>query len=194
MLLVLSAKQGLFRDRLLASNISESVINIVAGRRGFAIRGKAEEGRISYEKGIAEAMTAFKAVQASLGPLAIILAEYTFLTQELEFCDETDQFGKNSLIKAIQRFDDAFLALQAVTKPEYKIVENVFPHDKDYRYKSFPLDAFHIAFKSHRTRLQNILSAQGVDPIEKELVLQRLDNLPTAHDGYVALQKKAMEK
>ena len=176
----------------LASRITTAAYNIDLGRKGFAIKGKAEEGRISYENGISKAMKCFKEAQVSLDPLAIILAEYTFLTQELEFCNEADKYGKNSLIKAIQRFDDAFLALQAVINPEYKIVENVFPHDKDYRFKGFPLDAFHVACKSHRTRLQNILRSPGIDPIEKELLIQRLDNMPAAQIGYVEKQKNVL--
>ena len=112
--------------RGLASNISVAAFQIDLGRKGFATKGKAEEGRISYEKGISEAMEIFKEAQASLDPQAIILAEYTFLTQELEFCDEADNYGKNSLIKAIQRFDDAFLALQAVVEPDYKISEILY--------------------------------------------------------------------
>ena len=178
----------------LGRRIKNAVFNIDSGRKGFAIRGKEQEGRISYEDGISEAMKCFKEAQASLNPPATILAEYTFLTQELEFCDETDKFGRNSLTKAIERFDDAFLALQAVAKPEYKIVENVFPHDKDYRYKNFPLDALHVACKSHRTRLQNILRAPGIDPIEKALLEQRLANMPTAQEGYAEMQKKALQE
>ena len=176
----------------LVNSITVAAFNIDFGRKGFATKGKAEEGRISYEKGISEAMEIFKEAQVSLDPQAIVLAEYTFLTQELEFCDEADKYGKNSLTKAIQRFDDAFLALQAVAKPEYKIVENVFPHDTDYRFKGFPLDAFHVACKSHRTRLQNILRSPGIDQIEKELLAQRLNNMPAAQEGYVEKQKKVL--
>jgi predicted RNA binding protein YcfA (HicA-like mRNA interferase family) len=40
----------------LISSIYQAVIYIDAGRKGFATRRKAEEGRIFYEKGIAEAM------------------------------------------------------------------------------------------------------------------------------------------
>ena len=36
----------------LVDNIFESTINIDLGRKGFATRGKAEEGRLSYERGI----------------------------------------------------------------------------------------------------------------------------------------------
>ena len=36
----------------LTSSISIAAFHIDFGRKGFATRGKAEEGRISYEKGI----------------------------------------------------------------------------------------------------------------------------------------------
>jgi hypothetical protein len=79
-----------------ASSISEAAAFIDAGRKGFAIKGKAEEGRISFEKGIAQAMASFREasnqkLMISLDPYIMILAEYTFLSQELEFCDETDK-------------------------------------------------------------------------------------------------------
>jgi hypothetical protein len=38
-----------------------------------------EEGRISYEKGIADALSVFKEAQATSDPQTIILAEYTLL-------------------------------------------------------------------------------------------------------------------
>jgi len=176
----------------LVDSITEATTYIDAGRKGFAIRGKAEEGRISYEKGIFEAIKVFKQAQASVDPQAIILAEYTFLTQELEFCDKSDKYSINSLTKAIQRFDDAFLALQAVVEPDYKVSEKIFPHDKDYRFKGFPLDAFHVACKSHKTRLQNMLRTPSIDPLEKDLLIQRLCNLPAAQDGYIEKQKKVL--
>jgi hypothetical protein len=40
----------------LLRNIYEAALAIDFGRKGFATRGKAEEGRISYEEGIAKAM------------------------------------------------------------------------------------------------------------------------------------------
>jgi len=178
----------------LVNRITVATTNIDAGRKGFATRGKAEEGRISYETGIAEAMAVFKEAQTYADPEAIILAEYYFLSQELEFCDEADKYSRNSLTKAIQSFEDAFLALQAVTEPEYKIAEKIFPHDKSYRFKSFPLDSFHVACKSHIARLKNMLRYPGIDLIEKDMLIQRLENMPVAQVGYIEKQKKALEK
>jgi hypothetical protein len=64
----------------LVDSINRATIFIDSGRKGFATRGKAEEGRISYEDGIAEAMTAFQEAQTSADPQTIILAEYTFIS------------------------------------------------------------------------------------------------------------------
>ena len=178
----------------LVNSIITATAGIDSGRKGFATRGKAEEGRISYEKGIALAMIAFKEAQTTADPQTMILAEYTFLTQELEFCEKSDKESLSSLNKAIQRFDDAFLALKTVEEDNYKSVDNAIPHDKDYRVMGYPKDSFHIACHSHKTRIKNILRAPGIDPIEKSLLKQRLSNLPTAQNGYIEKQKKALAK
>jgi hypothetical protein len=175
------------------NNITEAATSIDSGRKGFATRGKAEEGRIFYEDGIAEALSAFQEAQTSADPRAIILAEYTFLTQELQFCDKSDKDSITSLTKAIQFFDDAFLALKVVEERIlYQGTEQTYPHDSKYRVKGFPKDSFHIACSSHKTRIQNMLKTPGTDPIEKALLKQRLVNLPAAQKGYIEKQRIAM--
>jgi len=180
----------------LLSSIADAALRIDLGRKNVATRGKAEEGRISYEDGIAKALSAFKEVQATADPQIIILAEYTFLTQELQFCDKSDKDSFSSLTQAIQSFDDAFLVLKAVEDSTmYQGAEAAIPHSKKYRVGGgFPKDSFHIACISHKTRLQNILRSPGIDPIEKALLKQRLINLPTAQNGYIKKQKKALAK
>jgi len=177
----------------LASNIYRAVINIDLGRKGFATRGKAEEGRISYETGIAQALKAFQEAQSSNNPQIIILAEYTFISQELEFCEKTDKDSLSSLTQAIQSFDDAFLALKIVEDNTiYQGAEKTYPHNGKYRVSSFPKDAFHIACIGHKTRLQNVLRSPGIDPIEKALLKQRFTNLSTGQGVYIEKQKKAL--
>jgi len=176
----------------LTLDISNAVINIDSGRKGFATRGKAEEGRISYETGISQALKAFQEAQASSDPQIIILAEYTFLSQELEFCENSDKDSLNSLTQAIQSFDDAFLALKVVEGACYKEAEKTYPHSSKYRVNGFPKDAFHIACISHKTRIQNILRTPGLDPIEKALLKQRFVNLSAGQTGYAEKQKKAL--
>ena len=177
----------------LVSRIYEAALNIDFGRKGFAIRGNEQEGRISYEDGIAEALSAFQEAQASIDPYIIILAEYTFISQELHLCSETDKDTLNSLTQAIQSFDDAFLAFKIVEDSAlYKGAEKTYPHRSIYRVSGFPKDAFHIACIAHKTRLKNTLRAPGIDPIEKALLKQRFANLSAAQNGYIGKQKKAM--
>ncbi len=180
----------------LVSNIYNAAAAIDYGRKGFAIRGKEQEGRISYEKGIAQAMSAFKEAQVSADPETILLAEYTFITQELEFCEKSDKAAISSLSRGIRFFDDAFLVLEIVKdKTRYQIVENSIPHDPKYRVKGgFPMDSFHIAIKSHKGRLQNILKTPGLDPIEKALLKQRFETLTAGQNGYGEMQRKALIK
>jgi len=169
-------------------------VRIDSGRKGFATRGKEQEGRINYETGIAQALSSFQEAQATADPQIIILAEYTFLTQELEFCEKTDKAAISSLTRAIRFFDDAFLALEAVgNKAQYQGAEKTIPHDGKYRIKGYPMDSFHIAVKGHKGRLQNILKTPGLDPIEKALLKQRLLSLSAGQEGYVGLQRKVLE-
>ena len=178
----------------LIRSITDAAFNIDFGRKGVATRGKEQEGRISYEDGIAEAMTAFKEAQATADPQTIILVEYTFLTQELEFCEKSDKESLSSLTKALQSFDDAFHVLKIVEDSTlYHAVDESYPHDEKYRVGVvYPKDSFHVACGSHKTRLENILRSPGIDPIEKALLKQRLANLPTAKKGYIEKQKKVL--
>ena len=77
-------------------------------------------------------------------------------------------------------------------KKIYQGAEQTYPHNKKYRINNFPKDSFHIACIAHRTRLQNILRAPGLNPIEKTLLKQRLINLSTAQSGYLEKQRKAI--
>jgi len=173
-------------------NITKATTLIDAGRKGYATKGKAEEGRRSYEIGISVALSAFRDAQSTIDPQTIILVEYTFLSQELQFCEKTDTDTLSSLSLAVQSFDDAFLVLEAVEDTGYKIVDKAFPHNGKYRVNSFPKDSFHIACIAHRTRLQNILRAPGIDFIEKALLKQRYINLATAQSGYLEMQEKVL--
>jgi hypothetical protein len=79
----------------LENRIYNAATDIDFGRKGFAARGREQKGRIAYENGIADALSAFKEAQVSADPHIIITAEYTFLTQEFNLCDTRD---KNSLV------------------------------------------------------------------------------------------------
>jgi len=190
----------------LLRNIYEAALRIDSGRKGFAIIGKEREGRINYESGIALAMETFKEAQAAADPETILLAEYTFITQELQFCEKTDKESLSSLTQALQFFDEAFPVLKIVKdktlyqegnlRPtgsvEEQAVDKSLSHKREFRFKGFPKDAFHVAFGSHKARLQNILKTPGLDPIEKTLLKQRLANISAGQKKYVEMQGKAL--
>ena len=173
--------------------ISDAALAIDFGRKGFATRGKAEEGRLSYERGIALALSAFRDAQSTADPKIIIIVEYTFLNQEIQFCDPSDNDSLSSLTEAIQSFKDALRAFNVVEDSNnYKIAEQIIPLNKKHRIKGFPKDSYHIACNAHKTRLQNILRAPGIDHIEKALLKQRYANLATGQKGYIEKQEKAL--
>ena len=86
----------------LVLKVSEAAVLIDYGRKGFAIRGKADEGRISYEEGISAALSAFKDAQSTVDPYTIVLIEYTFLNQELQFCNPSDNDSLSSLTVTVK--------------------------------------------------------------------------------------------
>jgi len=174
--------------------IHEVALAIDFGRKGFAIRGKVEEGGLSYKRVITEALSAFRDAQSNIAPQAIIIVKYTFLSQELQFYNGTDKNSLVSLTHAIQSFDDAFIALQAIEDSAYKIAEKIYPFDSKYKINGFFKVSFHIACIAHRTRLQNMLRTSGVDPIEKALLKQQFANLATGQKGYVEKQGKALDR
>ena len=179
----------------LVHRVSSATLAIDSGRKGFAVRGKADAGRILYETGISEALSAFRDAQSTIDPYIIILIEYTFLNLEFQFCAKDDTDSLSSLTQAIQSFDDAFLAIKIVEDNIlYQGVEQTYPHNDKYRVKNFLKDAYHIAMIAHKTRLRNMLRTPGVDPIEKALLKQRFANLATGQNGYMKKQEKVLNK
>jgi hypothetical protein len=177
----------------LINNVVTSAYNIDVGRKGFAVPGEERQGRISYEKGIALAVSTFQEAQRSADPQTIILVEVGFLTQELEFCAKGDTDTRNSLTRALQSFRDALRSLATVEDAVmYKAAETTHPTDPKKRVEGFPKDAFHQACGSHQARLRNILRTPGVNMQEKALLKQRAVNMKTAQGVYVEKQRKAL--
>ena len=183
-------------DRIgLLSRIFESTSNIDNGRKGLDTEGFEGEGRISYRAGLDMGIKAFKDAQslASSDLATLIISEATFLTRELEFCDPSDKQTANSLKQAIQSFDDALLALQAVENADmYHAADLTYPHSGKHRIKDMPKDSFHIACLAHRTRIGNMLRTPGINMSEKEMLEQRRSNLATAQSEYLKRQRRAL--
>jgi hypothetical protein len=178
----------------LIQKILFSVENIELGRQGLTSEGREPEGRLFYEDGISIASAAFQDAQTTADPQTLIKAEYAFLQQELQFCNEADTDAKSSLIQAIQSFDDAFLCLEAVESTGYTIADKTHPHSPKYRVQGFPKDAFHLACIAHRTRLHNSLRTPGINMIEKTVLRRRAANMAIAQGGYIEKQKRALKR
>jgi hypothetical protein len=179
----------------LTDRIFVSALAIDQGRKWLDTQGKAEAGRISYKKGLSDAHNAFKEAQAeALKDLELLIgAEYTFIGQELNFCDSADMETINSLTQAIEYFDGALLVLKIIKKPtQYKLVERAFSVHHNFRYNKMPKDAFHVACMGHITRIKNSLRTPGINLAEKELLEQRLANIKTAQSVYLQKQKKVL--
>ena len=184
-------------DRIgLLDSIIKSEIDIDQGRKWLETDGMERDGRSSFQSGLTKAMEVFQAVM----PLAaedlelLILAEYTFIAQELHLCDPADTQAKSSLGSALQSLDDALLALEALSDDTlYKGAEMTHPHSSKYRIKNMPRDAFHIMCIGHRTRINNILRSPGINLLEKNLLAQRLANINAAQAAYLEKQQQFYE-
>jgi hypothetical protein len=169
--------------------MTDAVLAIAKGRIGLRTHGQEHEGHLSFEQGLADAMAVFAEAQTSREPFLMLLAENVYVGQELASSRPEETEGRASCEAAMQRFDDAFLALEAVADvPGYRTAEKTFPHHIKYRYKNMPKDAFHFAYMSHRTRVRNSLRKIGFDPDEQRLAELRMGVFNTAQDVYLEKQ------
>ena len=181
----------------LLHSIYDSVISIAQGRTWLDTDGLEPNGRVSYKRGLDKAMTSFQEAHANAADdlQIVILAEQTFLNQELQFCDSTEKHAISSLEKASKSFDDALRSLEVVAdKVLYTAAEKTHPTDSNYRISSMPKDAFHAACISHRTRINNVLRTPGINLVERQLFTQRLANMTSAQNVYLDKQKAALEQ
>ena len=179
----------------LLADVALSVTSIDQGRKWLDTDGMEREGRISYRQGLDIALTKFTELQSSISDdlRLLIRVEYSFLSQELLYCDDSDTQSKASLEQAIYSFDDALRSLEAVEDYDgYKVAELTYPRSAKTRYKNMPKDAFHAACMAHRTRIGNFLRTPGINMAEKALLTQRSANMKTAQDVYLEKQKKAL--
>jgi hypothetical protein len=174
--------------------IFNSVYNIDLGRKGFDTDGGEHQGRLSYEDGISSAMASFQEVQTTADCELLIVAEETFLQQELNYCDAGDAITLSSLTQAIQNFEDALRSLDVAGRPSaYQEAEKTHPTTKN-RIQGCPKDIFHQACDGHRTRLSNSLRTPGINMKEKAVIQQRMANMKTAVGHYIEKQKVALAK
>jgi hypothetical protein len=176
----------------LQDSIVTGVMDIYRGREWLDTEGLESAGRVSYNNGLSLVLETFKEAQ-KIAPADLetpIITEKAYLTQELQFCASSDIKTRNSLVTAIQSFDDALRTLKIIAKPlQYKMAVQILPTLPKLCHQGMPNDAFHIACDSHKTRLNNIVRSPGINLTEKALLEQRLSNIKIAQAEYYQIQK-----
>ncbi|GHV76695.1 hypothetical protein AGMMS49942_15160 [Spirochaetia bacterium] len=177
----------------LTIGIVRAVSDIADGRIGLRTKGKTEEGREDFAKGLALGKQLFTEVKDCRDPELMLLAEYLFMNQELEGARSEEKIGRASYQSAVHDFDDAFLSLKSVKDAAmYQGAENTHPHRAPFRYKGMPNDAFHIAYTGHYARLQNKLKPIGIDPDEQILTELRMAVCKSAQGVYLETQRSVL--
>jgi hypothetical protein len=180
---------------LIDKRIIKSASMMDTGRKDMMAQGRTEQGRKIFVQGIDNALNSFKDAQRTQDATVIVLSEQTFLECEYDKCDRNDRLALNSLKVAIRSFDDARLALKIVEEKNlYQGANNTYSsvEGKD-RKSGVPIDVFHKACQSHKTRLQNSLRSTSISMLEKDLYKQRISNMSTAINLYTEKQKLALD-
>jgi hypothetical protein len=168
---------------------------IAQGRLGLETDGEEHEGMVTFTKGIVIATEMYTEAMKSGDPELMFLAEYTYMSEELEHAETNETGAHASAVAAVQSFDDALLALKAVADPAmYQGVELALPHRGQWRYKSLPRDAFHVACIAHKTRIKNGLSRFGVSRRDRSLAELRITVLAAAQQMYIKKQQAALTR
>jgi hypothetical protein len=182
-------KTGSITERILAS---ASII--ATGRKFRDIPKKESKGRVTFNKGINQAMQAFKDANASNDLKAIIQAQLTFVKQDLSFCDPKNNYAAKSFQASVIDLQESlnFLAIFE-TKNIYQYVDKSYStRRREDRVESLPKDVVHKTLTSEITRLSNSLNSNMANPIEREFVLQRIENMRHARKLYIKIQKKVL--
>ncbi|MDR3283603.1 MAG: hypothetical protein LBS97_00290 [Treponema sp.] len=86
----------------LGIDMTDAVGFIFRGRLGLITDGQEHEGRLTFESGIRQAHKVFAEARASEDPELMLLAEYTYMSQTLEYATERDTVGR-SRAQAVSR-------------------------------------------------------------------------------------------
>lgn len=121
---------------------------------------------------------------------SMLAQERLILTHSLEF-DANSPEEKNSLQSAIDQLEECRRCFQALTANPRAYQEMAVTYSARKKEAGLPMDAARDFFRSHSTRLANILSGKSSE-FEKMMVRQRRDNLHVVKDMYVELQRKAL--
>lgn len=178
----------------LIADMSDAVEQIAVGRTGLETDGREHDGFIEFSEGINKASVLYTEAANSGDCELMIVAEYTYLSKELEYAQDGETGAEASAAAALESFDDALLVLKAVENKNYEYAELAFPHRGKWRYNGYPNDAFHVGCTAHITRIKNGLSRFGVNRNDRALAQLRIRMFETAQRLYLEKQKRILEK
>jgi hypothetical protein len=145
-------------------------------------------------RGLSDAAQIFDEAHQAEDVELLLIAEHTFLLQELHSCDPANTDALSSLTQAVDSFDDAFRALEVARNGAvYREAEKTYPRNGKNRVNGYPKDALHQACIAHKTRLQNTVRTPGFNLTERTVNQQRQRNLGTMQAVYLAFQAAALE-
>lgn len=98
----------------LIKKLNDAANLIFFGRTARRTHGQTEQGLGNFEQGLVLAMQVFDEALVSADPFLMLLAEYTFVVQELESGCPEEKEALTSYRAARSAFDDAFQALEVV--------------------------------------------------------------------------------
>jgi hypothetical protein len=160
--------------------------------RALSTRERLLESRVQKEhnEAIMKAVTYLRSQTKERDIDSMLAQERLILTHSLEF-DANSHEEKNSLQNAIAQLDECRICFKALAAnpAAYKEMAATYPLKK--KEGGLPIDAAKDFFRSHSTRLGNILSGKSSE-FEKRMVRQRKENLQIIKDVYVELQRKAL--
>jgi len=178
----------------LVDRIAIAAQSLDRGRYGLATDGQEHAGRLDYEEGINGLSVAFKEALDNQDPRIILLADWVYQNQELEFSRKASRESAVSISQGIADFNDALRCLEVLEKENaYRDVEKTYPASRPkFRYKGMPKDAFHVACSGHLTRLRNALMTPGMNALEESLYKRRQINIAAAQKIYFGKQTAAI--
>jgi hypothetical protein len=166
---------------------NDAVELIARGRLGLRAKGQSEQGREDFHEGIILLTKLFDEAYNENDLFSMLLCESTFLTKDLEGARPSEKAAIANYENALA--DNAFDCLDMIKSPEkYKESAVLFSCKPYFRYKGMPKGGFIVALLAEPARIQNSMSAVGMDPNEQTLRELRVKTCKRAVEIYSSMQ------
>ncbi|GAB7140689.1 hypothetical protein RsTz2092_06410 [Deferribacterales bacterium RsTz2092] len=186
------AKTGSINDEI-SVEMADNVILLHTGRKTHNTEKGAQRGFIMLLDAVSAIKALFISARNIKAPDLIWQAEYALLSQEYERRDTDNRLIGSGLEAQMSAATDAFRSLEVMTGGNYKDVDKAYTSKGSfYRVKGgLPRDAFHNSC-AHNIKSLKHLIAPSTNEVERALIMQRIENLETARDVYMVMQREAL--